>query len=213
MQRRAEFPGFRVHVGIGRSRLDVVHGDAARPQVARHALHQPQQRGLAHRIRAAAGERHPLGIGAADVDDAAALAHVRQRCPGRDEHRAHVDGQGLVKVFQRQRLDRSQPQHAGIVDQDVELAELARGTVDGAGQRGGIGGVGLQRQRAAAGGFHFRGQRVGPRCGVLVGEGDGGALARQPAHDCRADAAGAAGYECSFSSQVGHGLLREMVGW
>nr|BAM71405.1 hypothetical protein [Ralstonia pickettii] len=213
MQRGAEFAGFRIHVGVGRTRLDVVDGDAARTQVACHALHQAQQRGLAHGIRAAAGERHAVGIGAADIDDAAALPHVRQCSFRGDEDGAHVDGERLVEVLQREALDRAEQQHAGVVDQDVELAELVCDVVDRTGERSGVGGVGLDGERAAAGRLHFSHQRIGRGRRLLVSEGDCRALARQAADDRRADAAGATGDKSGFSGEGGHEVLLNMRSW
>jgi hypothetical protein len=46
------------------------------------------------------GKGHAIGIGTADVDDPTASGHVPGGGLGGDEHAAHVDGQGLVEVFE-----------------------------------------------------------------------------------------------------------------
>ena len=67
-----EIAGGRVHVGVHRTGLHIVDGDAARAEIAGQPFDQPHQRGLAHGIDAAADKGHSLGVAAADGDDASA---------------------------------------------------------------------------------------------------------------------------------------------
>jgi hypothetical protein len=79
----------RVHVGVDRARLHDVDGDAARPQVAgQPAREAPPPPPSLIAYTAPPGNGHPVGVDAADRDDAAArpVMWLRRRL-GRDEHR------------------------------------------------------------------------------------------------------------------------------
>ncbi len=203
MQRDGEIALGRVHVGIDRAGRHIVDGDVTAAQVARQALHQPGQRRLAHGIYRAAGERHALGIGTADVDDAPTLVHVGGGGLGRHEDGAHVDGDGFVEIGQRELFQRAHAQYAGAVDQDVQPSEALGHAVDGLGQRGGIGGVGPYGQGRAAGSFDFRDQRFGGGGRGRVTDGDRGAFAGQAAGGRGADAARTAVDESNFTVEMG----------
>ena len=98
----------RVHVGVDRAGLHVVHRDATRAQVARQALGQAHDGGLAHAVHAESGPWHTVGVGAADGDHAAigaALAHVAHGGLGGHKHGAHVHIERVVKVGQRKAAD------------------------------------------------------------------------------------------------------------
>src|SRR5438270_2590629 len=64
----------RIHVGINRARLDIIDRDSTRPQVASQSLREAGNGSLGERIDRTANERHTLAIGAADMNDATALA-------------------------------------------------------------------------------------------------------------------------------------------
>jgi len=140
----------RVHVGVDRARLHVVDGDASWAEVAGQAFGQADQCRFAHRVHAATAEGHAVGVGAADVDDPRAFAHVFRRFLGRNEHAAHVDGQGLIEVFQFEVFQRRDGQYAGVVDQNVQPAKRFDGGADGVANRAGVGAVSLDRQGFAA---------------------------------------------------------------
>nr|GEU62229.1 hypothetical protein [Tanacetum cinerariifolium] len=192
----------RVHVGVDRAGSDVVDGDVARTQVARQAFYQARERGLAHGVSGAADERHALGIGAADVDHAAALFHVRHGRLGGHEDGAHIHGHRGVEILQRKFFDRSQPENAGAVDQDIEAAEARCGLVDGVGQGSGVGGIGVDGNCRPAQRFDLRHQRFGRNGRRTVADGDLGAVAGQAAGSGRADAARTAVDESNFAAEV-----------
>jgi len=58
---------------------------------------------------------------------------------GGDEHAAHVATPGCGQVFQGEFVQRRHGQHAGVVHQDVEAAEVRGGALDGGRERVGIG--------------------------------------------------------------------------
>ena len=194
----------RVHVGVDRAGLHVVHRDATRAQVARQALGQAHDGGLAHAVHAESGPWHAVGVGAADGDHAAigtALSHVAHGGLGGYEHGAHVDVERVVKVGQRKAADFTRDGDARVVDEDVQAAQLARGAVHRLREGNGIGAVGLQGQGLAAARSNVRHQRLRRRCGAAVGEGHGRPVARQAPHDGRANAARAAGDERDLARQ------------
>ena len=130
---------------------------------------------------------------------------MAQRGLDGDEDGAHVDVEREVEVFQRDLVDGAQLENAGVVDQDVEPAEGARGFVDRGAQRSGIGAVDAQRQRAAACGFDAGGELLGCRLVAGIAEGDGGAVLGEAPHDGGADAARAAGDEGDLAGEDGLG--------
>src|SRR5437899_718428 len=65
-----------IRVGINRAGLDVVNGDAARAEVSRKALRKTCDRSLRKRIDRTTEEGHAFAVGAADVNNAAALIHM-----------------------------------------------------------------------------------------------------------------------------------------
>src|SRR6266849_2633297 len=103
-----------------------VHGDAVTADVARQPLRPRVHRGLGRPRRV--GPRR-LG-GARDVEDAppAPLDHAGQERLGEPAHRGEVDGQrfvphGIVRVEERR------PRAAGVVDEDVGVAQSRQGLV------------------------------------------------------------------------------------
>lgn len=156
------------------------------------------------------GHARPAGVpgqAAADVDDAPALAQVRQRRLGGDEHGAHVDVHRAVVVVGRDVLDRPGQEDAGVVDQDIEAAQVGGGPGHGLADLPGIGRVGGVGVGAPPGGAQFFHQRVGLVSGADVGQRDVRAVGGQAARDGRADAAACAGDESNFSVECGHGQL------
>lgn len=87
------------HVRERRSRLDVVHRDAAAREIYGRALDHDGNGGLRHRVharaRVAAAHR---GI-TADRDDAAALAQLRGGRLNGEKHAAHVDAEHAIEVL------------------------------------------------------------------------------------------------------------------
>jgi hypothetical protein len=65
---RRELSRGRIHIGIRRSKLDIVDRDAARPQVARQRFRQPCDGGFGQHIERPAAIRHVCAVDAADVD-------------------------------------------------------------------------------------------------------------------------------------------------
>ncbi|MNL34480.1 hypothetical protein D3C87_1564530 [compost metagenome] len=121
---------------------------------------------------------------------------------GRDEHAAHVDGQGLVEVFEFELGQRCDRQYAGIVDQDVQATEGfhrgGHGTADGVG----VGAVGLDGQGLAALGGDAVLQFFSFRRRADVSEGNGRAFSSQALDDGCTDAAGTTLNQCHFAAEV-----------
>jgi hypothetical protein len=94
--------------------------------------------------------------------------------------------------------DRPEQHHAGVVDEDVEAAELRVGGADEAPGRLLVGNVDLDRQRAAAVRLDPPGERVDP---VLApgAERDRAALGRERQRRCLADPGRCAGDRCDLA--------------
>ncbi|MGY3355704.1 hypothetical protein ACVWZK_002367 [Bradyrhizobium sp. GM0.4] len=122
----------RVHVSVDRAGLHHIHGDAAWAEVARCALGVTDHGGLGGDVVRKTRERGAIGEHRADGDDAAAFAHQLRSGADRSDHAMHVDG-----ILAGERfgvgigvIDRTAARDAGIVDEDVEMAELLRDVVD-----------------------------------------------------------------------------------
>ena len=116
------------------------------------------------------------------------------------EQALEVERDHPVPLLDRGVDDRAEQHHPGVVDHDVESAELLRGALDGRDRLLAIGDVGLDREAA-----DLRGQRVEP---VLAprGDGDGRALLGERARRRLADPAARAGDERDRVLQcLGHG--------
>ena len=103
--------------------------------------------------------------------------------------------------------DRRELDGAGIVDHDIDAAEIARGRVDRGFHRGLVAHVDGERQRLAAGLFDRGGGGVdgafelGMRLDGLGGDGDIGAVGGGLERDRETDAARAAGDEQGLALQ------------
>src|SRR6185437_8728300 len=84
-QRIREFAYLRVHIRCGRPDLNVVDRDATRTEFTSQPAGETGDRGLRHRIDRHARTGHPVGVDAADVDDAAGSAQMWESALDRDE--------------------------------------------------------------------------------------------------------------------------------
>jgi len=99
-----------------------------------------------HRVQGQAGGGDAVGQRAADRDDPAALAHLPGGSLAGDEDRPHIDGPQPVGLLDRRFLEGAAGEHPGVVDQDVEPAQLRRGLLDRGDDGAGIGAVRLDDQ-------------------------------------------------------------------
>ena len=131
-------------------------------------------------------------VGRGDVDDAAEalLLHVRQRGGGAVEHGRQVQRDDGVPLLDREVLDRRGVLDAGVVDQDVDAAELAHRVVDQAAHGLALGQVGAVVHDAHAMLAGQPGARIFDLGGVAEAvQDDIGALLGERAGDAEADAA------------------------
>jgi hypothetical protein len=118
--------------------------------------------------------------------------------------RFQIDRDGLVEVGLGEVIEASDQGDAGIVDQDVDGAELVVGLLDHGGDGLAVGDVGGDGDGIAALGFDGIGDRGGLVGSVAVVDGDVGAGICEGQRDGGADAAGSAGDEGGAIGQ-GHG--------
>ncbi len=138
----------RVHVGVGRAGMDHVGGDAARAEIPGEALRHAGQRRLRHRVDGHAGPAGAVGEAAADRHDrAAVVAHPRRGGLGGEEAAADVDREHPVQARRVELLERAGVPDPGVVDEQVEAAQLLRRAGDRRHDRVAVAVVGLDRQR------------------------------------------------------------------
>ncbi len=89
----------RIHVGVGRSRLDQVYGDVARPEFASKAARKRVERGFCHVIHRTGVTNDAFGAGRADSDDAASRFKVGNGGLRSEHRRTHVDVQQRIDVI------------------------------------------------------------------------------------------------------------------
>src|SRR2546427_654884 len=79
---------------------------------------------------------------------AAAMGHhVLDRSLGGHKHRAHVDGESSIEIFQLVVVNGAEDSDARVVHQNVDPAQFCHRAVNRGGDRLGVRTVGLNRQR------------------------------------------------------------------
>ncbi len=174
---------------------DRVAGHPALRPLERGHLGQPDHAVLGRHVGRLEG-RGDQPVRRGDVDDAppATLLHGGQRGAGGVEGGGEVDGDDRVPLLRRELLDRRDVLDAGIVDQDVDAAELGAGALD---QRRHLGGLRHVGRVVAHRDAMRRGEPRARRLDLLglaeAVQRDRGAGRRQRLGDAEADAAGRAG--------------------
>ena len=179
----------RDQVGLHRARQQRRHPHAVVPAGEFRRVAERQQRVLGHGV--ADGRRDvavALGVGRADVDDAAVrgLAQMRKRQPQQSERRhnvhvPHLREQGLLAL-----VEADHAQHAGVVDEAVEPAEALDGVGDPF-----LSGVGVVRLEAR--GEDARSVVASERRRIANAEREHIAVGMQPSDYGRANATRGAG--------------------
>ncbi len=116
----------------------------------------------------------------------------------------HIDGPQFFQIGGSRVCEFRGGVHAGVVDQDIESTELSGGSIDGRGNRGGVGAVGLDGKRSAAQAFDLLRDGMGLIGRTVVGDRDISTVGSEAFGDGGADAAAAAGDECNFACECGH---------
>ena len=123
----------------------------------------------------------------------------------RDEQEAEdVDVELLVEVLRRDGFEGRELVDAGVVDQDVELAEGLDGGVDDGLRVGGLGDVSVDGDGLAAGLGDGVDDGVGAGLAGGVVDDDGGARGGEGLGDGGSDALGGAGNDGDFSCKFAH---------
>ena len=195
-QRHQDFrkiPVGRVEIGVDRSRLHDVDQNVALGQIlcpaARKALHRRLGRAIGRCTREGRG----VAVDAADDDDAATVGHVRQRRDRTRMHALDIERELAAQIVGRVLLYGHEDAEPGIVDDDIDPAELFGSAVERRLLCRGVGPVGLNRIALAP---RRRNRRDGLVSGVVIAgksDDDVGAICCQPPRDRRADAARSAG--------------------
>ncbi|MGC4032028.1 MAG: hypothetical protein QM754_09905 [Tepidisphaeraceae bacterium] len=118
---------------------------------------------------------------------------------GGDEGAADIDGEETIELFERRFLQIAAVTDAGVVDENIEPAELGGGVVDRLGDGGGVRRVGLEGDGLTAGvddRFH---DRVSRFLALGVRDRDGRAVGGQSLGDRRANAARTTRYQCHLA--------------
>jgi len=132
------------HIGADRARTDCVAGDSGLDGFQRDNLGQAQNTvlgcGVTDQFR-----RADQRIGRCGVDDPAPVArpHLRQHRADRVKRRRQIDRQHLIPFLRRESFDRLAVLDAGIVDQDIDLAQPVVGIGDHRHDGGGVAHIGV----------------------------------------------------------------------
>jgi len=195
----------RIHLRRAQHR----NSDAAALQFHRQCLGQGDHAVLRHRVGADAGDRgidlqarHRGGVD--DVSALAVPADARHESLHSVDHAEQVDPEDPGKLGRRrlQQADIAQ-RDAGVVADNVYLAERRLHRIGRARDGTGVRHVQRQRDRAHAHGGDFR-PRAFQRLRLDVGQRDVRAGARQRPADAQADAVCRARNECGLASDVLH---------
>jgi hypothetical protein len=170
--------------------------------VRAHAARQVAHRALGGGVRGN-GRSRQFALHAADVDDLAATArdHVPGHRAPHEEDAVQVVRDEGVPVRVSEFVERSTSLYAGVVDQDVERAEMGLDGVDARIDLRGIGYVERTHVHACAGGADHRGGFI--QCGLGASVDDHVCASRgQCGGDGVADAARGAGDERAAPGEV-----------
>ena len=137
-------PSAGFEIGIDRARLDHVDQDAARREVEGPATRQGLYGGLGCGVGGHAREHRPVARDAADDDHPATIGEMRQRRACARLHPGDVDAEGPIERRVFLLCQRHEARDAGIVDEDIEPAELACRLANRGHLLRPISGVGLQ---------------------------------------------------------------------
>ena len=164
----------------GRRGVDGAGGDRVDAHAAGAVLGRPGARHrLERRLRRAVGRaaHEPDAAGhAADADDAAVAAggHAGSERRDEEERRADVAGEHRVERGDVELRGRAEERDPGVVDQDVDVADVARQAL----HVGGVAQVGGDEAGLAAGGGDLL-DRLARRAGVAAVDDDLGSVAGQ----------------------------------
>src|SRR4051794_5297875 len=139
-------------LGADGARLDERDPDVTLGDLLAQRLAEGADRPLGRAVDAVAGARDAARH-RADVDDVARalLEHDRQRGVRAVQKPEDVDLDHRAPLVGRRVDDRAEQHHAGVVDEDVEAAELGVGALDEGARLCLVGDVGRDGERAAAG--------------------------------------------------------------
>lgn len=159
-----------------------------------------------------------LAADAGDVDDCsgATVEHVRKRGLGGVDGGEEVGGHGSAIGGERLIFDRADFDDAGVVDEDVDVAEVGDGMLDEGGGLGGVGEVGWDDENVV-GGVDGAAAEEGVSGGaefvvVAGGEDEFGPGAAVTVGKCEAKAAGASGDEDDLLSDTSIGAGAQGIG-
>ncbi|MNL15398.1 hypothetical protein D3C87_1363830 [compost metagenome] len=115
-----------------------------------------------------------------------------------------MDVEVLLEQFVAVLRQRQDLEDAGVVHQNIDLAELGFNLVEHPAHVVGIGHIGLDRYGLVTGLTQLHHQSRGFGCAAGVVDGNGETFAGQLFGDDRADAAGGAGHDGDFRSLMSH---------
>src|SRR5258708_23491225 len=127
LKRRTNEAGSVHSFGLDHPWVNGVDANLARAQLFRQNPGNNVHRALGARVNRA-GRRRQAADHRTDVDDAGSVAEVGHGSLGREQESQHVDVEDLVKLLLGHGLDGGELVNAGVVDQDVEAAEVLDGS-------------------------------------------------------------------------------------
>ena len=192
---------------------DGADADAIGAQVFGHAIGHAEKSPFGGAVEAASGERIFAGE-RADVDNVSAAAgnHSGDYGAAGEEHSFQIGVQYSVPVAFGAFVDGAEAAGAGVVDEEVDGAEMGKGFFDEGGDLGGGGDVGGHGEDVVGFGRRF-GRQLGneagaggfERIGIASAYSDARAEFGEAFGDGEADAAAGSGDESDVSGEGGSG--------
>ena len=140
----------------------------------------------------------------ADVDDAGAFTEVFHGSLRGEQETEDVHVEDLVVVLFGEGIDGEELLDAGVVDEDVEVAEVLDGCVDEALSLSGLRDIATDGDGFATGGCDGGDHIVRTSLAGGVVDDDGGALRGERFGDGGSDTLGCAGDDCDFTCELAH---------
>lgn len=122
---------YGIHIGVNRTRLNVVDGNAARSQIAGKTTGKAGDRPLRQTVDRAANKRRNITIDAANHDNSSTFTHVANGFLSCYKNALDVHRDEAVKLIDRELVDRCNGDNSCVVDENVETTEGVDGLSDG----------------------------------------------------------------------------------
>src|ERR1700679_370245 len=121
---------WRAHVCRCRTRLNIVDGNCARCEINGSSSYQSGEGSFGHAVDACPRKGGADGSVTADQDDPSAILHILRGRLYADKCRSDINVQHAIEVFEAVAADGPPNQDSGIVDENIQFAQLFCGSIN-----------------------------------------------------------------------------------